>query len=234
MSNPAAVPQGRIAQMRQAYRNTKQTDPRLGWILLASWVVAAALAATLSALLVVSGGCGIVLTVFLSIAVASLATITVFGRRAEKSMYQQAEGQLGAGGAALTMLRRGWTVKQAVGFNKQQDVVHRVIGRPGVILVGEGSPGRTKNLLTSEAKKHARIVGEDVPITMLMVGRGEGEVPLPKLVKKVRKLPKKIKAAQQTEVLYKVKALDSMRPAAPMPRGPMPTSMKGARKMMRG
>ncbi|MBM9464385.1 DUF4191 domain-containing protein [Aeromicrobium sp. YIM 150415] len=234
MSNPAAVPQGRIAQMRQAYRNTKQTDPRLGWILLAIWVVAAAITATLSTLLVGTGWFSIILTVFLSIAVASLATITVFGRRAEKSMYQQAEGQLGAGGAALTMLRRGWTVKQAVGFNKQQDVVHRVIGRPGVILVGEGSPGRTKNLLTSEAKKHARIVGEDVPITMLMVGRGEGEVPLPKLVKKVRKLPKKIKAAQQTEVLYKVKALDSMRPAAPMPRGPMPTSMKGARKMMRG
>ena len=234
MSNPAAVPQGRIAQMRQAYRNTKQTDPRLGWILLAIWVVAAAITATLSTLLVGTGWFSIILTVFLSIAVASLATITVFGRRAEKSMYQQAEGQLGAGGAALTMLRRGWTVKQAVGFNKQQDVVHRVIGRPGVILVGEGSPGRTKNLLTSEAKKHARIVGEDVPITMLMVGRGEGEVPLPKLVKTVRKLPKKIKAAQQTEVLYKVKALDSMRPAAPMPRGPMPTSMKGARKMMRG
>ncbi len=234
MSNPAAVPQGRIAQMRQAYRNTKQTDPRLGWILLAIWVVAAAITATLSTLLVGTGWFSIILTVFLSIAVASLATITVFGRRAEKSMYQQAEGQLGAGGAALTMLRRGWTVKQAVGFNKQQDVVHRVIGRPGVILVGEGSPGRTKNLLTSEAKKHARIVGEDVPITILMVGRGEGQVPLPKLVKRVRKLPKKIKAAQQTEVLYKVKALDSMRPAAPMPRGPMPTSMKGARKMMRG
>ncbi|OUZ09483.1 hypothetical protein BHE97_10530 [Aeromicrobium sp. PE09-221] len=234
MSNPAAVPQGRIAQMRQAYRNTKQTDPRLGWILLAIWVVTAAITATLSTLLVGTGWFSIILTVFLSIAVASLATITVFGRRAEKSMYQQAEGQLGAGGAALTMLRRGWTVKQAVGFNKQQDVVHRVIGRPGVILVGEGSPGRTKNLLTSEAKKHARIVGEDVPVTMLMVGRGEGEVPLPKLVKTVRKLPKKIKGAQQTEVLYKVKALDSMRPAAPMPRGPMPTSMKGARKMMRG
>ena len=73
-----------------------------------------------------------------------------------------------------------------------------------------------------------------MPVTSIIVGRGEDEVPLPKLVKHVRKLPKAIKPAQQTEVLYKLKALDAMRPAAPMPRGPVPTSMKGARKAMRG
>jgi hypothetical protein len=37
-----------------------------------------------------------------------------------------------------------------------------------------------------------------------------------------------------TSVIYKLKALDAMRPAAPMPRGPVPTSMKGSRKAMRG
>lgn len=228
------MPTGRIAQMRQAYRNTKQTDPKIGWILLAVWVVTAAVVATLSLLLVGPGWLGIVLTVLLAFTSASLATVTIFGRRAERSMYQQAEGQLGSGGAALSMLRGKWEVKQAVGFTKQQDVVHRVIGRPGVILVGEGSSGRVKSLLAAEAKKHQRIVGDETPVTTLVVGRGEGEVPLPKLVKKVRKLPKAIKPAQQTDILYKVKALDAMRPAAPMPRGPMPTSMKGARRMMRG
>src|SRR5690606_18091233 len=128
-----------------------------------------------------------------SLTSASLVTMTVFGRRAERSMYQQAEGQLGAGGAALTMLRGRWDVKQAVGFTKQQDVVHRVIGRPGVVLVGEGNPGRTRTLLANEAKKHQRIVGDETPVTTLMVGRGDGQVPLPALVKTVRKLPKKIK-----------------------------------------
>ena len=53
-------------------------------------------------------------------------------------------------------------------------------------------------------------------------------------MKRVKKLKKAIKPAQQTDVLYKLKALDAMRPAAPMPRGPVPTSTKGARKMMRG
>ncbi|WP_293785529.1 DUF4191 domain-containing protein [uncultured Aeromicrobium sp.] len=234
MSNAPAVPTGRIAQMRQAYRNTKQTDPKLGWMLLGVWLLTAAIVATLSLLLIGTGWLGIVLTVLLTLTTASLATITVFGRRAERSMYQQAEGQVGAAGAALTMLRGRWDVKQAVGFTKQQDVVHRVIGRPGVILVGEGNPSRTRSLLASEAKKHQRIVGEETPVTTLVVGRGEGEVPLPKLVKRIRKLPKAIKPAQQTDILYKVKALDAMRPAAPMPRGPVPTSMRGARRMMRG
>lgn len=235
MSSPApAVPAGRLAQLRSAYQMTKKTQPRLGLILFGVFVVSAAVMAALGVFILGTGWIGIVLTVLVTLATASLVTMVVFGKRAEKSMYQQAEGQLGAGAGALQMLRRGWDVKPAVGFTKQQDVVHRLVGRPGVVLVGEGQHARVKNLLSSEVKKHRRIVGDGVPVTTLVVGRGEGEVPLPDLVKKVKKLPKAIKPAQQTDVLYKLKALDAMRPAVPMPRGPVPTSMKGSRKAMRG
>jgi len=235
MSSPAsAVPTGRLAQLRNAYQMTKKTQPRIGLLLVGVFVLTAAAVAALGVLLLGTGWFSIIITVLLTLTTALLVTMIVFGKRAERSMYQQAEGQLGAGAGALQMLRRGWDVKPAVGFTKQQDVVHRLVGRPGVVLVGEGQHARVKNLLGSEAKKHQRIVGDDVPVTTLIVGRGEGEVPLPDLVKRVKKLPKAIKPAQQTDVLYKLKALDAMRPAAPMPRGPMPTSMKGARKMMRG
>ncbi len=234
MSNPAAPATGRLAQIRQAYQMTKRTQPRVGLLLLAVFVLTAAVVATLGVLLFGTGWIGIILTVLLTITTSLLTTTIVFGKRAEKSMYEQAEGQLGAGAGALQMLRNPWNVKAAVAFTKQQDVVHRVVGRPGVVLIGEGHHGRVRNLLGSEAKKHERIVGDEVPVTTLIVGRGEGETPLPKLVKTVKKLPKAIKPAQQTDVLYKLKALDAMRPAAPMPRGPIPTSMKGARKMMRG
>ncbi len=213
---------------------TKQTQPKIGLLLLGVFVLTAALAGAFGYFVFGTRWYSIILTVVLALTTALLATMIVFGRRAEKSMYAQAEGQLGAGAGALQMLKRGWDVKPAVGFNKHQDVVHRVVGRPGVVLVGEGTYSRVKNLIDAEAKKHVRIVGEDVPVTTVIVGRGENEVPLPKLIKHVQKLPKAIKPAQQTEVLYKLKALDSMRPAAPMPRGPMPTSMKGARKAMRG
>ncbi len=235
MSSPAAAPAtGRLAQLRQAYQMTKKTQPRIGLLLFGLFVLTAAIVATFGYFVLGTGWFSIILTVLLTLTTSLLVTMLVFGRKAEKSMYQQAEGQLGAGAGALQMLRNPWVVKPAVAFTKNQDVVHRVIGKPGVVLVGEGQHARVKNLLGAEVKKHQRIVGEDVPITTMIVGRGEDEVPLPKLVKKVKKLPKAIKPAQQTDVLYKIKALDAMRPAAPMPRGPIPTSMKGARKMMRG
>lgn len=235
MSSPAEMPTGRIAQMRQAFVLTKQSDPRIGWIMLGTFVLTAAVAGVGSYFLLGDGWISILISVVFTLMTAFLVTTIVFGRRAEKAMYAQAEGQLGAGAGVLQMLKRGWTVAPAVGFNKQQDVVHRAVGRPGVVLVGEGtSHARVKNLLGNEAKKHQRIVGESVPITMIIVGRGDGETPLPKLAKQVKKLPKAIKPAEQTEVLNKLKALDAMRPNIPVPRGPMPTSMKGARKMMRG
>jgi hypothetical protein len=112
--------------------------------------------------------------------------------------------------------------------------VHRVVGRPGIVLVGEGNPNAVRGLLASEVKKHARVGGESVPVIGIIVGKDDGQVPLTKLVKHINKLPKKIKPAQMTDLVYKLKALDAMRPAAPMPRGPVPTSMKGNRKAMRG
>lgn len=235
MSTPSQVPTGRIAQMRQAFVMTKQADPRIGWILAATFIVTAVVAAAGSILIMGTGWISITITVIFTLLTAFLVTTIVFGRRAEKAMYAQAEGQPGAGAGVLQMLPKSWSSKPAVGFNKQQDIVHRAIGRAGIVLIGEGgSHARVASLLNTEAKKHQRIVGEEIPVTTIIVGRGEGETPLPKLVKQVKKLPKAIKPAEQTEVLLKIKALDAMRPSVPMPRGPMPTSMKGARKMMRG
>lgn len=236
MSNASPnVPQGRIAQMRQAYSLTKKTDPKIGLLLAATFLVVALVFGGLQVLILGTKWWTIIIAVLTGLLFGLLVTLIIFGRRAEKSMYVQAEGQVGAAGGALTMLKRGWFVKPAIAFNKNQDVVHRVIGRPGVVLIGEGgSSARVRSLVTAEIKKHQRIVGEDTPVTALVVGRGDGEVPLPKLVKKVRKLDKAIKPAQVTDVIYKLKALDASRGTVPMPKGPVPTSMKGQRRAMRG
>ena len=119
-----------------------------------------------------------------------LAGLVVFGRRAERAAYAQVEGQPGAAAAALGVLRRGWKVQQAVAVTKNQDLVHRVVGRPGVILVGEGNPARVRHLLGVEKKKHARVVGE-VPIFDVLVAEDEPDgVPIKKLSKHIMKLPK--------------------------------------------
>ncbi|MDF1703500.1 MAG: DUF4191 domain-containing protein [Aeromicrobium sp.] len=225
---------GRIAQMRQAYRITKNSDPNIGLLLLLWFLVVGGVFAVAMLLLFDRGVLGIILAVVFGILTGILAALIVFGRRAERAAYAQVEGQPGAAASALQMLRRGWIVKPVVAFTKSQDIVHRVVGKPGVILVGEGNPNRVKSLMASEKRKHARIVGESVPIVEVVVGRDEGQVPLPKLNRHLQKMKKAVKPAEQTAIVNKLKALDAMRPAAPMPRGPVPTSMKSARKMMRG
>ncbi|KQO37384.1 DUF4191 domain-containing protein [Aeromicrobium sp. Leaf245] len=234
MSNPAAPPKGRLAQLRQAYTITKQNDRNIGLILLLTFLIGAGVTAILGVLVLGTGLFGTIITVVFSILIGILALLAVFGRRAEKAAYAQVEGQPGAAAGALQMMKRGWNVKPAAGFTKNQDVMHRVIGRPGIVLVGEGNGSRVRSLLAAERKKHVRIVGDSVPVHEVVVGRGDGEVPLPKLVKHLRKMPKSVKPAEQTAIINKLKALDAMRPTAPMPRGPVPTSMKGARRAMRG
>jgi hypothetical protein len=131
------------------------------------------------------------------------------------------------------MLRRGWRSSPAIGLTKQQDVVHRVVGPPGIVLVGEGNHHRLRSLLATERRKHER-VAVDTPIHEVICGNGEGEVPLPKLVKHITKLGRQVKPAEMTDILNRLKALDASRSNIPLPKGPVPTSMKGMRQNMRG
>ena len=66
------------------------------------------------------------------------------------------------------------------------------------------------------------------------VGDGEGQVPLRKLVRHVTKLPKGLRPAEMTDVLNRLKAIDATRSSVPLPKGPVPTSMKGMRGNLRG
>ena len=234
MSTPATTPSSRRAQITQTYQMAKRTDPRLGLILLGVFVLGAAVGFGLMWLLPGSGWLSLVISIVGALLIGMLCTLLVFGRRAQRAAYQQMEGQPAAAAGALQMLRRGWKVDPVVGFTKQQDVVHRVVGPPGIVLVGEGSsPSRVRQLLATERKKHERVAYE-VPIHEIVAGRGEGEVPLPKLVRHVQKLGRSVKPAEMTDILQRLKALDAQRGKLPLPKGPVPTSMKGMRSQQRG
>ena len=111
--------------------------------------------------------------------------------------------------------------------------MHRVIGPPGIILVGEGSPGRLKALMTSERKRHER-VAVDAPVHEIVVGNADDQVSLAKLSRHVQKMKRQVQPAEITDILARLKAIDASRPVLPMPKGPVPTSMKGMRGQMRG
>ncbi len=221
---------GRIKQILQSYQMTKKADPRIGLVLLGTFLLAA-LAGFALMLLLVRGS--LVFPIVFGVLTGTLAVMIVFGRRAQRAALAQIEGQPGAAAAALGLLRKGWQTDPAIGFTKQQDVVHRLVGPPGIVLIGEGNPNRLKPLMASERRKHERVVAETT-ITELIVGNGPDEVPLHKLVRRVSKLPRTLKPAQMTDVLARLKALDANRSNVPLPKGPIPTSLKGSRQNLRG
>jgi hypothetical protein len=210
---------GRTGQIRQAYSMTRKSDPRVGWVTLGVFLGVLVLMLAIGFLLGHPVYVGIMGVMF-----AFLAATIVFGRRAEKAAFSQVEGQPGAAAAALNMLRKGWTVTPGVAVTRNQDLVHRAVGRPGVVLIAEGGgPSRLGNLLAQEKKKVARFV-PDVPIYDIQAGNDEGQVPLRKLNKHLMKLPRNLKNDQVSEVNRRLKALGSM--SLPIPKGPMPRNIQ--------
>lgn len=230
MSTPTPEKTSRRQQLVQTYRMARKTDTRIGLWMLGGFLLGAVLGFALFSFL---PGPIWLFPVIGGLLIGLLVMMIVFGRRAQNAAYSQMDGQPGAAAAALSMLKRGWKLDSAIAFTKQQDVVHRVVGPPGIILIGEGSHNRVKGLLATERRKHERVAA-DVEIDELICGNGEGEVPLSKLVKKVTKRKKTLKGPDLTDVLFRLKALDAQRGNIPIPKGPVPTSMKGHRGNLRG
>jgi len=220
VSNNAPAPaRGRIAQIRETYKLTRRADPAIPWILLGIFVGVLAIFVVLGLLLKQS----LFFWVFIGIMFAILAVTFVFGRRAEKAAYAQVEGQPGAAASVLNALRSGWYTTPAVAVTKNQDFVHRVIGRPGVVLVSEAPPSRAVQLLANEKKRTARFVGE-TPIYEIQAGDGEGQVPLRKLQGAVMKLPRNLKPAEVSALRKRLDALTAT--PLPIPKGPLPKGTK--------
>ncbi|MGQ0841438.1 DUF4191 domain-containing protein [Actinokineospora sp.] len=185
----------------------------------------------LGALLVVTGvvfGIGLLLAIEwfvlpVGIAFGLLAAVIIFGRRVQKNVYNKADGQPGAAAWALENLRGRWRVTPTVAGTTQLDAVHRVIGRPGIILVAEGAPHRAKSLLAQEKKRTARVVG-DTPIYDVIVGNDDGQVQLRNLQRHLMKLPNNLRPADIDGVEKRLAAIASR--AAALPKGPMPQGAK--------
>ena len=191
----------RFRQFAMAWSQLKQIDPKA-----VLWV-------GLGALLGVLLGVGLAFLLGLwwgipfGLLFAGLFALIAFNRRMQKAQFAAIDGQIGAAAAVLNTMRGQWFVTPAVAFNKQQDLVHRAVGRCGVVLVGEGSRQRVKGLLAKERKRLGRIVG-DVPIHSVLVGEGDDEVELRKLQGHLTKLPRELKKTEVPKVEKKLKPLD--------------------------
>jgi hypothetical protein len=208
---------GRLKQIRMVASLVHQANPK------AMPIVFAAAIATLVLFVVLGLVLGQALFMIpLGVLVAIAVGMVIFGQMAQRTQYSMIEGQPGAAASLVENMRGRWVVTPAVQANRNMDVVHRVIGQPGVILLAEGPSSRVGKLIGAEKKRISRAASE-VPIYDIQVGTEEGQIPISKLQRHLTKLPRNLKKDQVSELIDRLNALPQ---AMQMPKGPIP---KGAR-----
>jgi len=208
------------SNLRQAFTLTRRTDKKLVPYMAGAGILAAAVLFCLAFFLGAAWWAGLILAII----GGALAALLIFSRRAQTSMYAQAEGQPGAAGWMLSQRLRGdWRLQQAVAGNAQLDAVHRLVGRPGIVLVGEGSSARIRGLIADQKRNLARIAGE-TPIYDFVVGTGEDEISLAKLNRALLKLPANLDKNEVNALDKRLQALGGGRVG--IPQGPIPQGAK--------
>lgn len=218
---------GRLKQMAQVFQMTRRNDPMVVW-----WMLLAGLGVVAIGLLI-----GILINnwitmLLISIPLGLLAAIFILSRRAEKAAFSQLEGRPGAAGAAMSVLRRGWILKdEPVAANRHQDLLFMAVGRAGVVLVTEGPNGRVRELVTAERKRIGRVL-PNVPISVINAGSDENQTPLHEVGKKMKKLPKQLSKLEVNAVDKRLTTLSINR--LPIPKGIDPNKVRPSRRAMRG
>ncbi|MFY1637282.1 DUF4191 domain-containing protein [Solwaraspora sp. WMMB335] len=167
------------------------------------------------------------------ILLALLALLIVLNLRSNTAMMNVAEGQPGAAASLLENMRGDWRVTPAVSSTTQMDMVHLVIGRPGVILLAEGNRQRVRGLLGQEKRRLAKVIGT-APLYDYVIGTDDGELPIRKMRMTLTRLPRNLTGKDVNALDKRLTAL-SARPQ--LPKGAIPKNMrppKGAFRQTRG
>lgn len=215
--DPTAPREKRFKTVREAYAIAKKEYPFLLLRCLIPFVAVFAIGILIGAQFGRPGYAG-----FVTFPFAVLAGFTYFTRLASSAAYSTIEGQPGAAASVLMSIRKGWTITPAVSVNKNQDMVHRAVGRAGVVLVGEGGFA-VRALLKDEHRKLERFA-PGVPVHEILIGSGENEISIRKLQKVMRKYPRKLNNVQLRELRARLKAVGGMN--IPIPKGPMPKNLR--------
>ncbi|AGZ40127.1 DUF4191 domain-containing protein [Actinoplanes friuliensis] len=213
----------RLKQIGQVFAFTARQDKWFVPLLIAAVLIPLALT-----VLVVLLGLGWV-WIPIGIMVALLAALIVLNLRSNTAMMNAAEGQPGAAASIVENMRGDWRVRPAASSTTQFDMVHIVIGRPGVILLGEGQTQRVRNLMGQEKRRLSKVIG-NAPMYDYLIGQGEGELSIRKLRTTVMKLPRNLTGK---DVNALDKRLGALMARPQMPKGAIPKNMRPGGKGMR-
>lgn len=218
-------------QIGDVYAVTKRTYSWIGWAML-SLVLAAILLGGILAYATGGGAARIIMYLFTGLMFGLVLALFLLTQLSSSAMYSQIEGVTGSVGAVLRSIKRGWVVtEEPIAANRKQDLVWRLVGRPGIVLISEGPSSRVRDLLQEEQRKAARIAPK-IPIHLIECGQAEGQVRLAKLMKTVNKLPKKLSKEDVPVLSQRMSSLQQK--AMGIPKGVDPAKLKINRRMLRG
>jgi hypothetical protein len=234
MSGRTTAPEKRpnfFKQLRTLYTYTHKAFRWLPWLLVGIMVLSVAAGVAVGLLIPPVQWWSVVLWAVTGVMLGILVCLMTMTRLSTKAMYQQIDGMPGAAGHVLsTFLGRNWTASDMpVGINpKTQEAVYRVVGRGGVVVVGEGARGRLTRLVNEERAKVNRVAA-GVPVTVLYVGHGDDEVPVDKLASTIKALPKKIDRSTQAAVIKRLESVSQSLASLPIPKGIDPMRARAPR-----
>ncbi len=223
---------GRLKQMLEVFKYTQEVDRSTLPLMILAIVGAIAVGVLLTVLIFDSPWYGI----FMGLAVGVLIAMIILARKAERAAFDRIKGQTGAALAAMQSIRRGWNVEdEPVQIDpRSQKMLFRASGRAGIAVVAEDSTGISMKLLEKERRSIRRVLQHDnVPVHQIVVGDGEGEVPLHRLPTYMQRMKKQLTKQESAQVTKRLNALHrSMRQQ--VPKGVDPMRARPNRKAMRG
>ncbi|GAB1645889.1 hypothetical protein KRMM14A1259_63120 [Krasilnikovia sp. MM14-A1259] len=213
----------RLKQIGQVVSFTAKQDK---WFV--PLVVAAVLIPLAVTVLVVLLGGGVI-WIPIGVMIAVLGALIVLNLRSNAAMMNAAEGQPGAAASILENMRGDWRVRPAASSTTQFDMVHVVVGRPGVILLGEGQPQRVRNLISQEKRRLGKVIG-NAPLYDFVIGTEEGQLSIRKLRTTVMRLPRNLTGK---DVNALDKRLGALMARPQMPKGAIPKNMRPSKGAFR-
>jgi len=223
---------GMFSQFREQIKFLKEADPKalpvgilFGSLMFVLITVAGAILTGLAFL-------GMVIWVVLAIITGYLTLLLTLTRRANSAIFKKYEDEPGRISITVgTLTRRRWKgSNQPVAINaRTKDMVFRIVGPAGVVLMAEGSKTSARALLEDERRKVQRLASGVTVHTFYSSQDGEG-IPLGQLHKKVSKLKRTMNRAEITAVQNRLASLDS-RSGLPIPKGIDPMKMRASRRI---
>lgn len=222
---------GFFSQIRSLFRFTRDVYGWLPWAQIAILIAGVLIGLIIGFLISGASVLGLILWGFTGLLFGILGAMFLMTRLSTTAMYAKIDGMPGASGHVLsTSLGRSWSASDTpVGINpKTQEAVYRVVGRGGIVIVGEGARGRLTRLINEERQKAQR-VAHGVPVTVLYVGHGDDDVAIADLSKTIKKLPKAIDKATMAAVIRRIESVSQSLSSLPIPKGIDPTRVRSQR-----